>query len=537
MGEQIKNIGTNVTEWLKKLEKRQKIILAAVIVLVVLIGVIGAALLNHVTYTTLYAGMDSEQAGTVLDTLKEMGVPTKTQGEDTILVPEKQVDQVRMELAAKGIPDTGLKYDLFSNSSSFGSTDLERQTYLQYQLQENLRKTITRMDKVKDCVVLVNLPSNSSFVVSKETMPASAAVMLELEPNAKLSGDEARSIGELLTKSVPKLTLENVSITDSTMKSYSLTGEDTTTGAGSQEQQDMTEQMKNVLSEQVMRVLKPAIGDGNVAVSVNLNLDFDKNTVESVAFAPPIEGETDGMRRSSEKIYQAVRDGKATGGAAGTQSNGAGTTDYVYNGLAPDQYSEDYTEKYNYELNEVRTKIDKAQGAVKDLSVSVVVNSTVKGINGYQDAIKNLVANAIGVTPKYITVEIMPFVQTAAGGTFADLAAQNQENLKTLSRNSLIKTVCIVLALLLGLFMILNFFRKKREPEEADDMVEAGAETGGLLDLTAGDGIEGGLSQAEDGQLLEDMLSQPSGDSARVEELMESYPEVAVQIIRSWLTE
>ena len=175
MGEQIKNIGTNVTEWLKKLEKRQKIILAAVIVLVVLIGVIGAALLNHVTYTTLYAGMDSEQAGTVLDTLNEMGIPTKTKGSDTILVPEKQVDQVRMELAAKGIPDTGLKYDLFSNSSSFGSTDLERQTYLQYQLQENLRKTITRMDKVKDCVVLVNLPSNSSFVVSKETMPASAA--------------------------------------------------------------------------------------------------------------------------------------------------------------------------------------------------------------------------------------------------------------------------------------------------------------------------------------------------------------------------
>ena len=368
-------------------------------------------------------------------------------------------------------------------------------------------------------------------------MPASAAVMLELEPNAKLSSDEARSIGELLTKSVPKLTLENVSITDSTMKSYSLTGDDTTTGAASQEQQDMTEQMKNVLSEQVMRVLKPAIGDGNIAVSVNLNLDFDKNTVESVAFAPPIEGEADGMRRSSEKIYQAVRDGKATGGAAGTQSNGAGTTDYVYNGLAPDQYSEDYTEKYNYELNEVRTKIDKAQGSVKDLSVSVVVNSTVKGINNYQDAIKNLVANAIGVAPKYITVEIMPFVQTAAGGTFADLAAQNQENLKTLSRNSLIKTVCIVLGLLLGLFMVLNFFRKKREPEEADDMVEAGAETGGLLDLTAGEGIEGGLSEAGDGQLLQDMLAQPTGDSARVEELMESYPEVAVQIIRSWLTE
>ncbi len=537
MGEQIKSLGTNVTEWLKKLEKRQKIILAAVSVLVVLIGVIGAVLLNRVTYATLYSGMDAGQAGTMLETLEELGIPTKTKGSDTILVPEKQVDQARMELAAKGFPDTGLNYDLFGNSSSFGSTDLERQTYLQYQLQENLRKTISRMEKIKDCVVIVNLPSTSSFVVSKETMPASAAIMLELEPNAKLSGDEARSIGELLTKSVPKLALENVSITDSTMKSYSLTKEDGDSSTASQEQQDMTEQMKTVLSEQVMRVLKPAVGDGNVAVSVNLNLDFDKNTVESVAFAAPIEGEDNGMRRSSEKIYKAVRDGEGTGGVAGTQSNGSGTTDYVYNGLAPDQYSEEYNETYNYELNEVRTKIDKAQGSVKDLSVSVVVNSTVKGISDYQGAIKNLVANAIGVAPKYITVEIMPFVQDAAGGSFAELIAQNQANLETLTRNSLIKTISIVLALLLGLFMILNFFRKKREPEEEVDMVEAGAETGGLLDLTAEDGMEGDLSETGEGQLLQDMLAQSSGDSARVEELMESYPEVAVQIIRSWLIE
>jgi flagellar M-ring protein FliF len=86
-----------------------------------------------------------------------------------------------MELAAEGYPESGLNYDIFSGASSFGITDREMEAYTQYQLQENLRTTILKLQKIKDCIVIVNLPSKSVFVLSSNERPASASVMLEVK--------------------------------------------------------------------------------------------------------------------------------------------------------------------------------------------------------------------------------------------------------------------------------------------------------------------------------------------------------------------
>ena len=163
----------------KNTGKKKIVIILSIIAFVLIIGIVGAVLLNRKPYTVLYSGLDAAEAGTIKNLLDEMGIESKVQG-SIILVPEDRADELRIELASQGYPKTGLNYEIFAGSSAIGSTDLERRTYQQYQLQENMRTTIRHMEKIEDCIVIVNLAESSSFVISDASKEASVSVMLKL---------------------------------------------------------------------------------------------------------------------------------------------------------------------------------------------------------------------------------------------------------------------------------------------------------------------------------------------------------------------
>ncbi|NLF34882.1 MAG: hypothetical protein GX585_02835 [Clostridiales bacterium] len=293
--------------------------------------------------------------------------------------------------------------------------------------------------------------------------------------------------------------------------------------------------MKQVLTEQALRVLEPALGEGNVAVSVNLNLDFDKETVHSVEFAPPLEGETQGMILSSEELYDAINPGLIQGAAGqpGTDSNGVSAPEYVSGAEADSGGS--YSRTYNYELNRIQTQIEKAQGTVRELSVAVLVNSEVEGASGHLDTMKNLVANAIGVDSDYISVELMPFVERAGEAGFGDYFRQNQEALNKLRQTELLKTIVVSAAALLGLAMVLLYTGRKRRREEAgDELATAGGPAGGP---TPGELLNDPEARAEQDRLLQELMHKQSDENERVGELIDRYPDAVIQILRTWLME
>lgn len=527
----LSDLKKKTTEYVQAMSKKKRIIAICVLASIVAFSIILSVMLNQTHYATLYSGLDESEAGKIMSVLEEDSVDAKMQGTGTILVPEDQVDELKVSLAAKGYPSRGLNYDLFTDQSEFGSTDVETQTRLQYTLQENIRTTIANMDKIDDCIVIVNLAKSSSYVVSSSDTKATAAVMLEPEAGQTLSNEEARAIAQFVMKCVPGLEMDNISIVDSSMHSYDLSDDDDTTGTYSATQMELTEKMKDILSAQALDILTPALGTGNVAVTVNLALDFDKETDNSTFFSAPIEGESEGMLRSLQESTDTS--GNDTGnGSVGTDSNGVSGTEYTtVNGNGTTDYSN--TKTYNYELNEVRTEIEKAQGKISDMSVSVLINSNASGAQDVADQAQALVANAIGVEPQYITVSSLPFVESPTSSSFADLAAQNQSNLDKLSRNSLIRTMLICATLLLAVFIVLRFLRGKKktgETEEAAAVAEAAASEAGT------DNAEE-TEEERNAQLLKDLEHSKSGETRKVEELVENYPEAAVQILRNWLTD
>lgn len=510
----------------KSMSRKSKIVASSALIATLVISITVAVMLNRVHYTTLYSGLNADEAGKILNVLKTDGVDAKMQGTDTILVPEDKADELRVTLAADGYPQTGLNYDLFTNSSDFGSTDVETRTRLQYTLQENIRATLNNMDKIKDSIVIVNLASNSSYVVSKNTTKASAAVMLELQPGSTLSDTEARSIAQFVIKSVPDLELENVSIVDSAMHTYDLTGNSESDQTYSASQMQLAEQMKKILSDQVLKILEPVMGSGNVTASVNLTLNFDKETQNSVEFSAPIEGETEGMLRSLEETANNSKDTAGTNGAAGTDSNGVSGTEYMASNGSGNS-SNSSTKTYNYELNELQKQIEKAQGKVADLSVSVLLNSDADGASAVQSQAKELVANAIGVDQQYISIASLPFVESAGEKGFDDYYQQSQDAMKRASVVSILKAVLICLTLLTAVVLVLRFLKKRNEPEEKAEAANAGAR---MID-----GIE--QKQAKTNEELLDLVKAKSNETEKVERLVEDYPEAVVQILRGWLTD
>ncbi len=94
-----------------------------------------------------------------------------------------------------------------------------------------------------------------------------------------------------------------------------------------------------------------------------------KSTI--VEFAPPVEGNEEGLIRSMEEIEEHMVGGQSLG-TPGTENNPA---DYAM--------PEDGGERYdmikrviNNELNEINKEIKKAPGQVEDITVAVLINKS-----------------------------------------------------------------------------------------------------------------------------------------------------------------
>lgn len=524
MATALKKIPTKILDSFKKMSKGQKVRLFVLIAVIIILLVVVSVFLNQTKYTVLYTGMEPSDAGDVMTVLNDMGVNAKAQGSDTILVDENVADSVRMELAAQGFPKSGVNYDIFQKASGLGVTDMEKQVYYQFQIQENLRQTILKMDKVDDAVVNIDLGEESSFVLSGDKTKPTASVMLTLKNGQELGSGEVKAIAELVSTSISGLAAEDVRIVDSQMNLYNANGQDEMGNADSHlALQNVVQQQ---LQEQIVNLLTPVFGKKNIRAEVNVKLNFDSKKTESVQFEPPADG-TEGLVVSMSELVEAIANDE-DGNVAGIDANGS-ASEYLANmGENDNAVYYQASRDANYEINETKTQIEEAKGQVEDLSVSVILNED--EVDDYSDEVKELVATAIGVDEERITVALLPFMSMdEASGMDSALEAQKQI-LATMESASTKRTLIIlatVLAALVFLFLIIRMFRKPKE-------VEA---------------VEGGFDYMADEEIMPEP-PRPSFDDIKLEDfektdnklqILEDYisknPESVANLLRNWLNE
>ena len=525
LSDSVKSASEKINEYLKGKRLRFFVLVGLIIAIVIALTVF----LNQKTYTVLYSGMEASETGEVLSLLSEMGVDAKTEGEDTVLVPDGQVDEVRLELAAQGYPSTGVNdYSIYSSASGLGTTDSEKQVYYKYQLQANLRTTIMQMEKVENAVVNLDLGEDSSFVFSENEKPPTASIMLTLRGDETLNDGEVRAITELVAKSVSGLETENVRIVDSRMTLYSAGDEPGVQSADTHIA--LQQNVQRQLQEQIVSLLGPVFGDDNVLAEVSVVLNFDNKQTQSVEYSTPADS-PEGIAVSMRELVEAITNDTGGGDPAGIDANGNASQYLERIGQSEDAVYYNVSREVNYEINETTTQIQEAQGQIEDLSVSVILNSS--NIDDYVDEVKNLVATATGAVTDKITVEMLPFAGSEAAqeadAAAADEAQQYQEQL--LSRQQSAQTLRLVIIVIAALIIMLFLFAivKMFKPQQVEAVGMGG------LDIIVDD--DGNVMEETDEGVRDIEINDKDNTLSAIEDYIGKNPESVANLLRNWLNE
>ena len=522
------NMFRQIREYFGRMEKKARIKLGILTVVVIVLAVITVALLSRTNYMTLHVAQTSSEAGQIIEALREIGEPYEVQG-TRILVPEGRVAELRVLLAAQGIIGADeIDYDMLETAAAFNVTTDHATKIYEAQAARELRTQILAFDKIQSAIVTVNFGEYSPFVVSQGVRDATAGVVVVVRGGAMLTMSEAQSIAEMVRGRIPGIKYENISITDSNLNHYKV-------GDGTMDLSTEINSriaLRNLLQQQIQiqgeQLLAPIFGMNNLQVTANVKLNFDRQVTETVEFDPPIPGEMDGIVRSSSELYENQRNAGAAEGIPGTDTNAVGTVEYPYGTLADgDEYRRAVIEK-NYEINETRKIIEYEQGVIEELSIAVLLdNETV--VEDYSAEVINLVAKGLGISPDDIAVERLPF--SFRGPTIEEIEAEMAALREQERRKEILQMVIMwAVILLLGLAfisLIKTIVRAVRGPE-VEELVLAG---GGGIDYIADDDYE----EIEEYEEVE-LNTKPTG-LEQIEKFIDKDPSAVAQLLRNWLTD
>ncbi|MBM7854209.1 flagellar M-ring protein FliF [Desulfohalotomaculum tongense] len=464
-------------------------------------------------YAPLFKHLEVQEAGKIAETLKAQNIDYRiTDQGRTIEVPEEKVYDLRMQLASEGIlPGSGQGFELF-DQTKLAQTDFEQQVVYQRALQEELRRSITALDAVEEARVHLVLPTKSVFIEEEGT--ASASVVLKLKPLSKLTPSQVRGINDLLIGSVEGLSPENIHIIDTrgnVLNDFLKNGSDPEQMANSavEQQQLLRENIQRSYEKRLKQFLTPVYGPGKTVAMVSVELDFSKaKTTRTEVLAGQLV---------SEQTESSSGSSAGSAGAAGTTSQLPGS-DYPFMGGSSGEYSQEKEIK-NYENGKEVTVIEQPPGAIKRVTTSVIVDSSVETVD--REAIQRIVAAAIGYQPERgdeIIVQTMPFDTSAQDA----LDAQEAELQKQQEQKRLYTLIGIGAALLILLIIGLRFFISRRRRAKM-------AEPEPVVPVPVGDIEE---------QAQQEVAAADAADRTKdLKEMAKQNPSDVAQIIKLWLKE
>ncbi|MDE2147809.1 MAG: flagellar M-ring protein FliF [Burkholderiales bacterium] len=340
-------------------------------------------------YRPLFSSLSEKDGGAVIDKLTQMNVPYRfAEGGSLILVPADRVHELRMKLAAAGLPSTGaggvMGYELL-DKNSFGQTQGQERMKMQRAIEGELTKTIESLDSVKAARVHLALPQTNGFF--REQQKPSASVVLTLQPGHTLDRAQIAGIVRVVAGSVPDLAAKGVSVVDSSGALLTGAGDDSADGLDSAQLQYRREVEASQL-KRVLGLLEPVLGRDNVRASVSADIDFSQVMQTAEAYSP---NQGEGAKTSVQE--QRTEDssqpgGAAAGGVPGATSNQppVPATAPINGAAAPLQGPPGSTTAggaarreaaTRYALDKTVTVTRNAVGTVRRLTAAVVVNNHV----------------------------------------------------------------------------------------------------------------------------------------------------------------
>ncbi|MDE2014399.1 MAG: flagellar M-ring protein FliF [Alphaproteobacteria bacterium] len=504
----------------------------------------------------LYSGLAGRDATQITAKLDAMNVPyTLKDGGGTILVPADQVTKLRMDMAAQNLPSDGVGYEIFDKQDAFGTTAFVQNINKLRAMEGELARSIQTIDGIEAARVHLVIPERQLF--SRDSTPPTASVVLKT--SAVLDRGEVNAIQHLVAAAVAGLQVSRVAIIDD--RGNLLAGGDGKDGtdATAAEDSQHTADYEDRMRKRIESIVASVVGPGHVRVQVAADMDYSHESQTSESYDPDSK-----VVRSTQTIETSSSDKQpGSSNAASVSTALPGGQQGVSNSSGSNDSSSTRDEETtNYEISKTVSTKDMPGGMVKRLSVAVVVDGTEQDGSGGKQAyvprskqemaqIATLVKSAMGYDKArgdQVEVANMPFARM-------DIEPLKPEAKPLLGLDAaywfkIIEAAILSLtALLIGLFVARPLIRNSFAP--AGSLALAAPAYAGQLGApatAAAIGVEthaqiaAGTPPAQlpppresmiDIQRIEGQVRESS--IRKVGEVVDSHPEEALAILRSWL--
>ena len=370
VNETLKQYWSRFLGWWGSYTRKQQILFLAVFFAALFLLVVLIVWFTRPEYEVAFYDLEPKDAQTVTKQLDEMGIPYKLSPDGTIVsVPKSEAAQVKVQLADK-ITSGSIGYDVFMQNLGFGMTQEQFQVLERGVIEGELRRLIRQLDGIRDADVMITMPQRSVWLTDEQN-PATASVVLQLEPGTELEPQQINSLYQLISKSVPNLPVENISIVDQNglLLSTVQTGQaDAQLSSTYEQQEKIRVNFQQRLQQEIQRTLGAIFGPDRVMVQVFANLNFDQEKRQENLVEPVVDGQ--GLPISEENIQeQSSGIGMGAGGIVGTGSGDVPR--YVSEGGTESGSYERLEERINYEVNRITREVIASPYRVEDLSVAV----------------------------------------------------------------------------------------------------------------------------------------------------------------------
>ena len=506
----------------------------------------------------LYSDLDPQDSGQIVSRLEQRDIPFRigTDGRQ-IFVPADQVGRMRVAMAEDGLPAGGsIGYEIFDRSEGLGTTSFVQNVNHVRALEGELARTIGSITRIKRARVHLVLPKRELF--SRDRQEPTASIVLAMQGVERLERQQILAIQHLVSAAVPGLKPTMVSIIDSSGNLLARNADDGDVQGTATTSEEMRIAYEKRLVRTVEELLERSVGRGNVRVQISADMDFDRITENVETFDPDGQvvrstqtveeesGSVDGQGLPPVTVGGNLPDaGLGASDANGSQSNAVRNEETV-----------------NYEISRtVRTHV-RESGAVKRLSVAVLINGTTTvaedGTSSYEprsaeelQQLNSLVRSAVGLDEERgDTLEIVNLPFTDAG---LDLGTGDSAGFFGFTEAQLMRVAEVLVLGIVAILVLLLVVRPLvgRMVDGGGDAAAAGvgrlpghSSTGGGHAALTGppQDVDGQLDSDEVADEIEQMIDLNKVEGRvrassvhKIGEIVDKHPDEAVAIIRNWL--
>jgi flagellar M-ring protein FliF len=552
---------------LASLSMRQRITIG----LVALVAGIGLYSLVHwrkeADFKPLFTNLAPEDAAAIVQKLKEAGIdyrlPEGTgSGSGTVLVPSARLAEMRLSLAAAGIPKSGrIGYELFDRNN-LGATEFTEHVNYRRALEGELERSVMSLAEVEQARVHITFPKDSVYLDAQQ--PAKASVLVRLKPGSHLAPQNVVAINNLVASAVEGLSPDAVSVLD---MNGNLLGRPRapTNPDGTDPPAAVLEyrhQVESDLLNKINSTLEPLLGAEKFRAGVSVDCDFSGGDQSEEIYDPARTVMVTSQR--SEDTSGVL----SASGVPGTPSNLPRPTSRPGTGT---KGTSRISENITYQSSRTVKKTHLPAGVLRKISVAVLVDQELtwqKEKTGFRrvlippspeklKVIHDLVAGVTGFSADrgdQLVVESQPFENTLLiepppappSGSPGAPAAHGPARLLQLDQKTLIFAGSALAALIAIVFVVAMLMKRSRKfkktsvtaPMEIPGPIDPAAEAEKQKELAEADARnrEAEAKAKSSLKVLTPVITKTAEIMAKhLREKISQEPEVSAQVLRTWI--